>query len=634
MSLANPSALLWAALAVPIIVFYILKIRLRRIPVSTILFWRQIFEEKKPRSLWQRLRHLISLLVQLIILLLLVGALAEPFFTGELNQARRVVLVVDNSASMNATDVQPTRLHKALEEARRIIAGLRHRDEMAIVVAGTQPRVVCGLTGHQRSLRDALDTITGTDGPTVLKEAITLAKQLVDESNAEGGQTRVLVISDGCVVPADLVIEKEGNKIPLIDGDRVQLVAVGQRTGNVGISRLQVRRSPLDPTGYEILIEVVNQSDDPVECRLTLTLEADVIDVFPLKLEANGKWSQVVEKVSRDGGVLRATLNYPDALAADNEAVALLPKREDQPVLLATPEPNLFLHKVLEAAPLVQLKVDKQPFPTVPAKAVQVFHQQAPNPLPPGPVLVIDPASDTDLWKVGDKLQNPIVTQQDKSSPLMANLRLDNVLMPEAKKLTFTAAAGKPQVLAGAVTGEPLYALIERPSGRVLVLTVNLDQGDLPFRTAFPIMVSNALSFFAGNTGELREALATGATAEVELPANQPGGWELRGPGANSTRKLPEGVTKTTVGPFDRCGVWSVVRPGEETKPLVEFAVNLSNRAESDLRPPADLPSVASVEQAGVLSGILGRPVWFYLIAAAWLLVAVEWWLYQRRWIS
>jgi hypothetical protein len=41
----------------------------------------------------------------------------------------------------------------------------------------------------------------------------------------------------------------------------------------------------------------------------------------------------------------------------------------------------------------------------------------------------------------------------------MAHVRLDNVLMPEARKLTFMPAAGKPQVLAGAVTGDPLYAL-------------------------------------------------------------------------------------------------------------------------------------------------------------------------------
>ena len=72
MSLVNPAALLLAGLAIPIVVFYILKIRLRRVPVSTLLFWRQIFEEKKPRSLWQRLRHLLSLLLQLAFLALLV----------------------------------------------------------------------------------------------------------------------------------------------------------------------------------------------------------------------------------------------------------------------------------------------------------------------------------------------------------------------------------------------------------------------------------------------------------------------------------------------------------------------------------------------------------------------------------
>src|SRR5262245_59286635 len=156
MSFANPAALLWAALAIPIVIFYILKLRLRRVPVSTVIFWRQIFEEKKPRSLWQRLRHLLSLAIQILLLLLLVGALVEPFFSWETKDARRIVLVIDNSASMNATDAAPSRLGQAQDAARRVIAGLRYRDEMAVVVAGTQPQVVCGLTGHQRTLREAL----------------------------------------------------------------------------------------------------------------------------------------------------------------------------------------------------------------------------------------------------------------------------------------------------------------------------------------------------------------------------------------------------------------------------------------------------------------------------------------------
>src|SRR3954468_4527931 len=109
MSLANPTALLWLLLAIPVVVFYVLKIRLKRVPVSTVIFWRQIFDEKRPRSLWQRLRHLISLLLPLVLLTLLVGVLAEPFFAWEALSARRILLVVDNSASMNATDETPSR---------------------------------------------------------------------------------------------------------------------------------------------------------------------------------------------------------------------------------------------------------------------------------------------------------------------------------------------------------------------------------------------------------------------------------------------------------------------------------------------------------------------------------------------
>ncbi len=574
MNLANPTGLLWASLAVPIVVFYILKIRLRRVPVSTILFWRQIFEEKKPRSLWQRLRHLLSLLVQLAFLCLLVGALAQPFFAWEINAARRVVLVIDNSASMNATDAAPTRLGRAKELGQHVIDGLRSRDQMAIVAAGTQPQVICGLTGHLRTLQEYLDAVHASDGPTRVAEAVALAQQLVgEESNVQ-----ILVLTDGCAKGMDEIIKNEKKKY-----DNVQIVSVGQRTGNVAITAFQVRRSLLDPIGYEILVEVVNHSDDPVECRFEIDLNGSVIDVVPLKLSANEKWSKVIEKTAADGGRLTGRINHEDALAADNQAVALLPRREFQPVALVSASGDLFIEKVLEANPLVKLSVSRKPVAKPPAGSVMVYHHQVPNPLPPGPTLVIDPEGDCDLWQVGEKLQNPIVTKQDKDSPLMAHVRLDNVLMPEARKLTFTEAAGKPQVLAAALTGEPLLCALDRPEGKVVVLTVNLDKGDLPLRTAFPILVTNTLGWFAGGRGELREALATGSVTEITLPDKTESEYLLRAPDGQ-TRKLPPGVKRTTVGPLDQCGVWSVVANTPDAVPVQEIACNLANRDESDLR--------------------------------------------------
>jgi hypothetical protein len=634
MNLANPAALAWGLLAVPVVIFYILKIRLKRVPVSTVLFWQQIFDEKKPRSIWQRLRHLVSLVVQLALLGLLVAALAEPFFPWEALSGRSVILVLDNSASMNATDVSPTRLARAKEEAHRVIGGLRFRDEMAIVLAGAQPRVICGLTGHLKTLRQAVDDVAPTDGPTQLREAIAIARRLTTE--IEGyGTSQIVVVTDGCAEGA-AALSKEEN---------VTFVTVGQRTPNLAITRFQVRRSTVDAIGYEILAEVTNFSDEPTgDFRLSIALNGNPVDIKPLNLAANARWSEVIESITSGGGLLTAELvvkvdkdyrSFPDALACDNKAVAVLPRRDPMPVTLLSPEGNLFLHKVLEASPLVRLTTAKEIPKEFPAGAVTVFHRQTPAKLPPGPVLVVDPIGDCDLWKTGEKMQSPIVTTQNKDSPLMAHVRLDNVLMPEARKLTFTPAAGTPQVLAATVTGDSLFALIDRPEGKVVVLTVNLDFGDLPFRTAFPILAMNTLNFFAGSQGELREALPTGATVEFALPTASTGvgAYLLRAPDG-STRKLPSGSTKTTIGPLDQCGIWSVVPDAKDAVPITEFAVNLMNKAESDLRPPEGLEASKNAAEAGLSGGFFGGPAWWYLTGFALCLAVTEWYLYQRRWIS
>ncbi len=244
MNLVQPAALALGALAIPILAFYILKVRLRRVPVSTLLFWEQIFEEKKPRSLWQRLRHWISLLLQLAFLALVIFALADPIFRWQQAQARRLVLVVDNSASMNVNDVSPSRLEAAKAEARRLVDGLRLGDELAIIAAGPEPRVACGLTDHPRTLREAIDTITPIDSPTRIDEAVALARRLLSGSDKI---RKAIVLTDGDFDGA----------AELARQDDVEVIRVGAAdTGNVAITRLQARRSLVDPIGYEILVEV------------------------------------------------------------------------------------------------------------------------------------------------------------------------------------------------------------------------------------------------------------------------------------------------------------------------------------------------------------------------------------------
>ncbi|MBC7856659.1 MAG: VWA domain-containing protein [Pirellulaceae bacterium] len=622
MSFATPIALAWAALTIPLVVFYILKIRLRQAPVSTTIFWQQIFDEKRPRSLWQQLRHWLSLLVQIIWCILLVLALAEPYFNWEILQARRLILVIDNSASMNATDVAPTRLEAAKKAANLLVASLRFRDEVAVITAGTQPQVVCGLTGHERTLQTAIRSISKTDGPTRVSEAVELGKRLLGD--AQHGQ--VVVYSDGGFAGSE----------KLADDKLVRLEPIGKKTPNVGITNFQVRRSLLDPVGYEILVELVNASVEAATCRLDLDLNGNPVDVFPLTLKPGEVWSQALEKTSVDGGHLTARLTPDDALAADNQAAAILPKRTTQKVLLISPG-NLFLQKALEANSLVELNTAKELPKQFAAGMIHVFHRHVPKQLPPGQVLVIDPIDGCDFWQVAGPLENPIVTKQDVDSPLMRHVRLDNIILPQARKLTPRAGT---QTLVGAVEGDPLYFSFEEPGRKLLVLTVNLDEGDLTFRTAFPIMVTNALGWFAGQSGELRESLVAGAISEIELPVREKSAppLVLRFPNGRD-RPLPAISSKVSVGPLDEVGIWTINEQPEDgakihqkAEPVLEIACNLATKSESELSIPESWQAQSVIPVAA--AGWFVRPIWFYLAACAWVLAIGEWFLYQRRWIS
>jgi hypothetical protein len=331
---------------------------------------------------------------------------------------------------------------------------------------------------------------------------------------------------------------------------------------------------------------------------------------------------------------------------------------------LVTPG-NLFLEKVFEAMPLVDLLVVKVPKdgaapPPAPtsfasssapagesAAPVMVYHRKVPDTLPTGPVFVIEPERSSALWQLGESLHNPVVAKQDKESPLMLHIRLDNVVMPEARKLAPQAQA---HVLAESAAGDPLYAVLDRPLGpgqaKVVVLTVDLDKSDLPLQTAFPIMATNLLNWFGGTKGELREAIAAGGTAVVDLgtkllPASE---LVLRNPDRLDQRLLvPAGATKITVGPLDRTGIWEVqsgpvdaIKIKDESKathpvaPVAELACNLADRRETDLRPADGLPE----RPQSLAAGLAVRPVWYYLLATAFVLSCWEWFLYQRRWID
>jgi hypothetical protein len=616
MELAAPTMLLWALLAVPVVALYLLRATPRRLPVATTMFWQQIIGEKQHRSLWWRLRYLYSLLLQLLVLLLLVAALAEPFFIWEVQQGRRIVLVLDNSASMNAPDTAGTRWAQAKAEAARFLEGLRHRDEAALMTAGTEAKLICGFTNHRRTLLELLETLPPTEGATCVPQAIGQARRLLTGASNH----QIVVFTDGGFSEAG----------PLLSAVDVRTVLVGQTIGNLGITRFQTRRSVSDPAAYEILVEVTNSHEGAAEGRLSIDRDNIPVDEIPLRLEGKSTWTRVVDASGAEGGVLHAKLETTGTFTADKQAWAILPARQALPVLLVTESKqigDLYLEKVLEASPLIRqppqvMRLAQAPVPS--PGMVAIFHLQVPGKLPNGPLLVLHPQQSSELWEVGEKIVDPLVSQQEKDTLLLSHVKLEGLTLPAARRLT--PKHPHTQTLATAVSGEPVLLAIDRPEGRVLVLTGDLEQGDLPLRTAFPILMSNALAWLTGQGDDLQEAVATGSTVEVTLPTSA-SGLKLWAPDGRAL-PLAQGVERLTVGPFDQCGLWRIAAE-PQGQPVKVIAVNLGSSRESDLSVP-HLEGIHPPEQ----SRWLLRPVWYYLLVLVILLGIVEWYLYQRRWIQ
>ncbi len=630
MTFTNPTAFWGLLIAIPVIICYLLKVRMRRIPVSTVMFWEQVFEEKNPRSLWQQLRHVVSLIAQLIFLIVVVLALADPISLADVQAKRRIVLVIDNSASMQVIHDGRSRLDAAKARAESLIHGMKPQDEMAIIAVNSNAHVVTGLTRHQQTLQKSVTSVASTDGSTAVGEAIQLGRRLL--ADHQHGEIVVLTDRDPVTLSG------------FSEDSRLRLETTGAPVDNVAITKFQVRKTFTDSLGYEVLIEVANFSDQPVDVDVEFSLGGKLQDVVSLQLDAMEVWSDVLPNTSTVGGVLSARLDiaakHRNQLSVDDNAYAVLPRRERIPITLVTTG-NWFLQHVLSANDLVDLTITENIPADFQGEEILVLHRDVPETIPAGRVLVVQPSTDSDLWRLDGSLQQPLAGNQDKKNPLLRHVRLTNVLMPQAVRLQPIAEHER---LIDAVSGDPLYLRFPRDSGDVVVLCVDLDQSDLPLRTAFPIMLTNLVSWFAGVQDDHVKSMSAGTLSTMTLPGDiaqtlhkTSGTMLLMSPSKTSHKLTFTGAT-ASVGPLNEVGVYSLMPPNDEldrdlnkdfSEP-VSLACNLTNAGESNLQLMA-----TSEDKSGVANAELGgRPLWFYLIFVAFAFSLTEWALFHRRSIA
>jgi Ca-activated chloride channel homolog len=165
MSFAWPFALLWMPVPVLLLVGYLLVLRRRRrrtVPYSSVALLRAA---GPPRTGWRR--HLpVALLAAALALLGL--AAARPQVRTEVPvAAASVILALDVSGSMCATDVDPNRLTAAQRAVRDFVRSQNAGTRIGLVVFSGSAQLAVPPTTGRRELLQAIDSLTTGRGTTI-----------------------------------------------------------------------------------------------------------------------------------------------------------------------------------------------------------------------------------------------------------------------------------------------------------------------------------------------------------------------------------------------------------------------------------------------------------------------------------
>ena len=518
-----------SALAIPVIGFYLIRTRLQRKQVSTFLFWNPLTAQVYNHSLWRKLRHWISLMLQLLFLFLLILALSQPIASWQSTKSCSVILLVDSSVSMTTTDGSPDRWTDAVQSAQRRIAQLRFFDEAILIAAGETPRVISPWTRNKRSLGRALLAAAPGKNVSDVRSALALAHNLAGQRE----HAEIFFITDGVwefeptpEMLQDVKLKIEGNKNPV----------------NSGITLFSARRSPSAPGEYQLLARVSASADTSVE--LEVRRDGGLIDVQQLKLAPGKPWQKSWTGTANGETHFEARLvgMKRDDLSTDNVAQTSLSALHSVDVEVVAP-PHTFLDAVLDSLPLVNAH-RTWPVETLttsdPAKFYIFYQCLPPEGFRPGSMLLINPSTDGFWGKFKGTLDAALVTEIKHDEPIMRFIALDQVRLdkvsdftPAPESTVFVKYLGEENT----VEKPLLFGQWNSSAPRWLVQSFGLEDSDLVYRTAFPILLANLVQSLQPEKitpnqrlpGPVATSLKTVNSVSVEnrdsSPTHLNGGW-------------------------------------------------------------------------------------------------------------
>ena len=637
---------------------YILKLRRRVVAVPFSLLWQRVLRDKEATSLFSQLKRLLSLLLQLALLFMLALALGDPRPKALFSKGRHIVLLIDASASMQATDVTPNaltsgarakehpdRLGVALDEAEKIIRSLGPSDRLLVAQMDAVVTPLGPMSDDKKALERSLLSVTASDSRADFPRALRFAiDTLRGDSDGE-----VVVVSDGNLGEA-----RDSSGEVKLGELKLSFVPIGKTGRNVSITEFSVRRYPLDKNRYEVMFEVTNAGDRDEDLELTLLGDGKIVDLTRLKLRQGERLPRFYPNLSGASRTLEAKLTLAngehDDLAVDDHAYALLPERHRLKVEVVS-DGNTYLEAALLLDEYLDV-VERTPVEYAQGKGKDekvdaiIFDRVTPLEPPRTHALYIDPRGPGSPVKVEGEIDQPGFDKIDRKHPLVHFTALDDVNIARAHKLVPLPA----DRVVGASQGGPILVAGARNGHKFVAMSFDVRDSDLPLRVAWPVLLLNTINWFADEDASYISSFRTGDIWRIPVDGDVTSAALRRLPDAKALEVPVRDGRATVLG--QRAGFYELdaarglarVSPekesGEPKAPKTEgattgktsFAANLIDFSEAQIAPKAELIAGGKKAEELHATGLTtSAPIWVALLLIVVAIAAIEWATYHRR---
>ncbi|CAN5240987.1 BatA and WFA domain-containing protein [soil metagenome] len=591
MSFLLPAGFALAALAGPLIVLYMLRSRRPRLEVPSTMLWEKAEIPVSSAVPWQKLRWTPLLLLQLAVLAAFVVTLARPFYRERTLLGPHTALVFDTSGSMGMA----SRLETAKSQALALVDDLSEANQVSIVEAGPNPRVLLAFGRDSELVSAAINSLELGGGAADLSGAVRLARGLATPDRP----TNVLLLTDGGNQP----IPEE----PVAGAEMLRYDDFGD---NLAIAAWTLESSTEGTT--RAFLNIANHGAE------TRTVEAEVaVNGLPartlaLEVPALGSARETTPLDAGPGDRVTVRLvDNADALQLDDSATLIVGSAPEQ-LVSVTWEGSPFLEALVDAVPgftnqgegtPAVLVVDGGPLPTIDR-----------------PTWLIAPEATPDGVTASQFAGNLAVTYQRPGEPILDSVDLSGLVVGEAQ------VVDAPRWLTLARAGDvPLILIGEINSHRVAYFTFDITKSNLPVQVGFPILGARLLSWLAGASPVDASSDAAGTPIGLATPA-----------GSVAQVTMPDGDVRDLVegsaqfGDTDLPGVYEVSyvdADGAVTPGPLAIRTFVADESSGSSRDIATTGAATAVEEATVR--IREWAPW--VIALALLLMAIEWWVGHQR---